>query len=357
MELGWVEARGDAFAIGEALGRHARRSIHEMLPTLAEFAGLMTWAGSPRLVAMEKAARAAFPRHVREIEGMAAGAGIDFAKLFAWNCRGDLRFPAGSDLAAAARVEGCTTVFMAAGAESGRPAVIGHNEDGEAEMAGHCFLAEVIPDQEADAGPGFVSFCYPGLLPGHAFAVNRAGLVQTINNIGPDDLRVGLPRHIITRAVLDCADIDSAVTLLSRRDRAGGFHHGLAQAGDPRLLAVEAPPAGCHVRQVESYHAHANHLIEAPFEAAAQRVTPSSASRQERAESLLAADALAGRDPGALLFDRDGELPIHRRGQSPGDDGFTLASAVFEIHPGRVDWSAVVDPSKPPCYHGSIIPQ
>jgi hypothetical protein len=349
-----IRAEGDAFAIGHRLGVHARESIHGMLPRVAEFAALAHWRGTPRLEAMQAAVAHGFPRYLRELEGLAAGAGFDFAHLFAWNCRGDLRFAAGSDRAARmAEAAGCTTVLLAADEAAGLPAVIGHNEDGEPEMAGHCFLLDAVPDE----GQAFTSFCYPGLLPGHTFAVNGASLVQTINNIAPDDLRVGLPRHFVSRAVLDCDSLDAALRLLARDDRAGGFHHNLAQAGDPRLLSVEAPAGGCQLHQVEATYAHANHLISEPFADQPQCATPSSLSRQARAEALIAAGALAARDPGAVLFDSAAALPIHRRGRNPEDSGYTVATGVFEIHPDRVDWRAMVDPAGPPCHEGSVAPR
>ena len=79
-------------------------------------------------------------------------------------------------------------------------------------------------------GIGFTSFYSPGLLPGHTFAVNDAGLVQAINHIRPHDQTAGIPRHFIARAVLGSADLDAALSVLSRRDRASGFHHNLGNA-------------------------------------------------------------------------------------------------------------------------------
>jgi hypothetical protein len=281
---------------------------------------------------------------------MAAGAGVDVDSLFLWNCRGDLRLPEGATAAAA---EGCTTVLLPADPEAGRAAVIGHNEDGAADLAGHCFLAAVAPTD----GVAFTSFCYPGMLPGHAFAVNAAGLVHAVDNVRPHDLRVGVPRHFVARAVLDCENLDAALAVLRRPDRASGFHHGLARAGDPRLLSVEAPASGCHVRQVNRPAAHANHLIAERFADLPQVVTASSAARQWRAETLLSQGATADGDPRAVLFDRaDRDLPIHRGGDAGDDDGRTLATAVFRVGAERVDWAVYGDADGSPEHEGTVRP-
>jgi len=321
-----ILARGDAFAVGQAIGRRGGQSARDTAFHTAQFQALKRWLGSDHLVALKAAAARAFPRHMREIEGIADGAGLPIDEIFLWNCRGDLR-----DLDPALDDTGCTTVLL-----PGEAAAIGHNEDGAAALAGLCFLCNVEPDD----GPGFTAFCYPGMLPGHTFGVNRLGLVQTINNVRPRDLAVGVPRHVISRAVLDCRNLDEAVALLQRTDRASGFHHALGQAGDLRLLSVEAPASGCIVVEAQGPLAHANHLVADDYRDLDQECQPSSVARQERADALIAAGAMAAGDPFVILFDReDADLPILRRGNEAGNDGYTLATAMFKITSDAVDWT------------------
>lgn len=334
-----VEASGGPFAIGKTLGRAAGDAVRAHVFVHAEFLELNArWAGSEYLGALEAAARAAYPDFVREIEGIAAGAELDFATIFLWNCRGDLRLSETAVAAALAEAgEGCTTVFL--------PGVIGHNEDGAPGFLGKCFWVSVTPDR----GPAFDSFMYPGMLPGHTFGVNAAGLVQTINNIRVHDLKPGIPRHIVCRAVLGSQTLDAALTILQRTDRASGFHHALGQAGDDRLLSVEAPASGCHVRLVESPHAHANHLIESAFAGLAQEITDSSRDRQLRAESMLRGGEHPR--PEAILF--DDEAPIYRANDAGDDYSQTLATAVFELSPACVDWRIHASPDQTEAIVGS----
>ncbi len=336
-----IRARGDGFAVGQAIGRHGGSAARDAAFNTAQFQALRPWLGSDRLNALKAATAREFPRHMQELEGIADGAGLALDEIFLWNCRGDLR-----DLDPALDDAGCTTVML-----PGETAVIGHNEDGGEALAGLCFLCDVEPDE----GPGFTAFCYPGMLPGHAFGVNRLGLVQTINNIRPHDLTIGVPRHVISRAVLDCRDLDSAVALLQRRDRAAGFHHALGQAGDSRLLSVEAPASGCTVVEVQHPMAHANHLVDEAYGGLAQDCQPSSDARQDRADALIAAGAVAAGDPYAILFDRgNGALPILRDGNEAGNDGYTLATVAFRIAARTVDWSVCHGPDAAAVASGRI---
>ncbi|MGM0584218.1 MAG: C45 family autoproteolytic acyltransferase/hydrolase [Pseudomonadota bacterium] len=342
-----VEARGEPFALGHALGEASAKGLAARVFATDEYRALdAAWRGSDRLRELEEAARRTYPRYVREIEGIAAGAGQDFETLFLWNCRGDLRLPEGASAAAQASASsGCTTLLIPAQGE--QDAMIAHNEDGAPELLGACLWVRCAPDE----GPGFESFMYPGMLPGHTFGVSGAGLVQTINNIRAHDLQPGVPRQIVCRAVLDCATLDEALGVLRRRDRASGFHHNLGEVGSRRVVSVEAPASGCETREPEAPIAHANHLIYDAFAGLEQVVTASSKARQERADELIAAGALA-EAPEAVLFDRGAPIRCDHDGRD--DYSQTLATAVFEIRRDRVDWRAHAAPDDLSALSGSV---
>jgi hypothetical protein len=341
-----IEVAGDAYQVGRGLGDAAARAIRETVVHLARFRALARdWSGSDRLKALLGAAREAYPEYVREIEGIADGAGIAFDDIFLWNCRGD--FPGGGDQRHADGA-GCTTVMIPAKGEE--PGIVAHNEDDQAELDGHCFWVRVRPA----CGVGFTSFYSPGLLPGHTFGVNEAGLVQTINHIRPLDQVVGIPRHIIARAVLGCADLDAALAVLGRRDRASGFHHNLGQAGGDGLLSVEAPASLCAVHRVTDAAVHSNHLVFPECADIVQEVANSSASRQRRAEALISEGALEGRDVSVVLGDHaDPDLPICRKRRDGTDPGYTLATAVFAVARDQVDWRVHSHPLEAPEFSGT----
>ena len=218
--------------IGYRLGELARPMMAAYMQQSAAWKQVSRWRGHPFVEALRRAAEAYFPALVAELDGMAAGLGWPVEDVFLWNCRGELIHNA---------PDGCTTLA----AVSGNARFIAHNEDGDPYLRERCFLVDVQPAGK----PGFVSFYYPGSLPGHTFAASRAGLVQAINNLRIRVPAVGVPRMILARAVLDTNSLDEAVALLRDMPRASGFHHTLGCVGDSRLVSVEATVQRCSVAQ------------------------------------------------------------------------------------------------------------
>jgi hypothetical protein len=154
--------------------------------------------------------------------------------------------------------------------------------------------------------------------------------------------------------VLGCPTLAAARRILERTDRASGFHHNLGEMGSMTALSVEAPASGCAVRTVREPRAHANHLVFEAFAGIDQEIARSSRERQDRAEALIGSGA-AGRDPLAVLSDtQDPDWPICRKRQDGPDTGYTLATAVFEIGLGGVQWRLHRDPREAPAATGAV---
>lgn len=343
-----IRVAGEPFAIGHALGQASADALTSRVFATEEYQALNArWRGSDYLGQLEAAARAAYPAYVKEIEGLAAGAGQDFETIFLWNCRGDLRLPDGVSRATAeAAASGCTSIMIPA--EGDGPAVIAHNEDGAREFLGVCLWVDCQPDGEGS----WSSFMYPGMLPGHTFGVNGAGVVQTINNIRAEDLAPGIPRQVICRAVLGCAGLDDAIEILRRPGRASGFHHNLGEAGSRRLVSVEAPASGCNVQPVTTPMAHANHLLAPAFERLSQTVTRSSRARQDAADRMIGEGVLGSGSAEDILFDT--ATPIHCDSDKRDDYAQTLATGVFSLQADRVDWKIHATPGERDALSGSL---
>ena len=327
-----VEVEGTPFEVGHALGRQAGRAIHEQVRALAEFRALLPWRGHPYTTELEAAARRRTPAYVQEIEGLAAGADWSFEEAFLWNAKGDLR------AAGEPPGHGCTTLMAV---EEGARWIV-HNEDGAAAHRDDVFMVRARPAE----GLAFTSFAYPGLICGNSFAVNAYGVVQTLDNVQARDGRVGVPRQLVARALLDCAGLDGPLAILRGWTRASGYHHGLAQAGDARLMAIEAPASDVAARLVEDRHAHANHLIEEDLATLRQVVTPSSRRRQERADERFVtarANALE------VLFDE-----AVRAGGTALDDARTLATARFRLDDAAVHLEVFRDEPSAPVFTETV---
>jgi hypothetical protein len=333
---GFIEISGSPFDAGEALGRFGAAAVHRHLVHAAAWRGVMQWRGTPLAAALAAHTQQRFPRIWAELQGLAAGLGLAFDDVFLWNCRGDVW---------AASPDGCTTVQL--------PSVdrrrICHNEDGDPGFAGHCAIAAC----RIDGSPGFAAFVYPGSLPGHTFAVTDAGLAVTVNNLRVRQIEAGVPRMVLTRAVLDARDLDAAVAVVRDNPRAGGFHLTLGHCKSAALLSVEYSAHGCSVQEITQASLHANHAIHSSMCGFPQDVTDSSQHRQTRGDAILhdAREARETPDPLAILADtHDASLPIYRAAPDDPDDENTLATADIVIAASHIEWDVYEQPGTPPRY-------
>jgi predicted choloylglycine hydrolase len=317
MAYKYVRIAGNRRQVGLALGKLARPIMGSYLEQSGTWEALRPWRGHPFVDDLAQHAQAALPRIWEELEGLAEGLRMPVKDVLLWHCRGDLLH---------STTDGCTSVALRT-ADGSR--WIGHNEDGDPYLYGRCHLVDVALDD----APGYLSFYYPGSLPGHTFAANRAGLVQAINNLRIKQRHAGVPRMFLARAVLDCTTLDEAVSLLRELPHSGGFHHTLGAASDERILSAEVTPGSASIQEIGRRYGHANHMVHAATRGQAQIVTDSSRARQNRIQGLVdgwlpesgSADMLAA------LLDTQGKLPILRTAKDDPDDENTLATAMFEI--------------------------
>ncbi|MCX8966053.1 C45 family autoproteolytic acyltransferase/hydolase [Erwinia psidii] len=319
-----IDIRGSAFSVGQQLGESGRDAWHKKLTQTRLWQTVIGLSASDHIQAMRTAVIGQYPLIWQELQGMAQGLEAPLEEVFAWNCRGDLL---------RSTSDGCSTI---AGGSATGSWVIAHNEDGFPQLREECALASITPDD----GPAFLSFIYPGSIPGHTFSVNEKGIVNTVNNIRVLHRPAGLPRQVLARAALNASSLDEAILQLTSPVRAGAFHHTLAQMGDNRLFSVEATGAGCSVVQVTGTMGHSNHLIHAEMANVAQVITDSSAARQATLKILLkSAHPLNTEVARTILSDQsNAELPICRLSPQDPDDENTLATAVFDVGTRQIGW-------------------
>ncbi|MEJ2721269.1 MAG: C45 family autoproteolytic acyltransferase/hydrolase [bacterium] len=233
--------------IGSAMGERITGHL-ELSPDYRSSVEFLEGEGRETVEKMLAHARREFPHLVEEVEGMADALDIPFERLFAFQCRAEI-----SVLKDAA---GCSTIALC----DGDRMILAHNEDGNDLNIGGMFLVKATPP----SGVTFLSFVYPGLLPGNGPSMNEAGLVQTTNYIQPRGVADGIPRYIIGRAILEAKSLDDAVALATMTPRAFSYHHNLAWFPDRRIVSVEvaAYPQHKHsIKNVEWLYVHTNHFI------------------------------------------------------------------------------------------------
>lgn len=319
-----LELSGTPSEIGQQLGRFGAAAAHDYLVNSPAWGTVQQWKGSTVVQQMAALTRKHLPDVWAELEGLAKGLELPLDDVFLWNARGDLW---------AMAPDGCTSILN----PSKDIQRITHNEDGDPGFAGHCAIAQCTVTEK----PGFASFVYPASLPGHTLAVNGHGLAMTVNNVRALHVDLGLPRMMLTRAILDMPDVASAVKLLQTSPRAGAFNLNLADTSQT-LLSVEYSSKMCSVLDVKQPLLHANHAIHSDTRDYPQIITGSSGHRQVRGNSLIKQYA---NDPLRILSDDDGgKFPIFRRAQDDSDNENTLATADIMIYPDHVQWSVYEDP-------------
>ena len=316
-----VRIAGTRRQVGQALGKLARPLMSAYLDQSETWETLRPWRGHPYLDALAAQARAALPAVWEEFEGLAEGLDMPLADALLWNCRGDLLHKT---------TDGCTSAALKS-ADGTR--WIGHNEDGDPYLYGRCHLVDVALDD----APGYLGFYYPGSLPGHTFGANRAGLVQTINNLRARQRHEGVPRMFNARGAGLCH---------AGRGRAAAARHALrrglsshAGLGAGRQAVQRRSAAGdVSIQEIGARYGHANHMIHADTAGLPQVVTDSSRARQHRIEGIVDSwsPATGGAELLAALHDTEGALPILRTDRHDPDGENTLATAVFEIGDGEV---------------------
>lgn len=330
-ELSYLTIAGSPRDAGRALGRFGADAVHRHLLPSHDWATVMQWRNSAQARAMASLVRERFPRVWAELEGLAAGLDLPFDEVFLWNARGDVW--------ALAR-DGCTTVQIP-GPDAQR---IVHNEDGDPRFGGHCAIAECA----IDGSPRFAGFIYPGSLPGHTFAVSDSGLAMTVNNLRLLRVEPGVPRMVLTRALLEVTELPAALALLHDTPHAGGFHLTLGHRASRELASVEFGAGFCSVQTIDAPAVHANHAIHPEARDRPQIITGSSEHRQMRGTELVADNGPA-HEPLTVLADRgDSTFPIHRDDPADSDGENTLATADITVRPERIDWQVHEHPGSAP---------
>lgn len=332
--LARIDVSGDAAARGEVLGAAGRDAVERIVSRTPLWQRLTAPELAPVVRRMADATRVLFPEIHTEIAAMAEGLGLPFDVVFAWNARGDLLAGLG---------DGCTTVQM-----PGDAPVIAHNEDGLPGLMGRCFIA----DLHSDGAPKAVSFCYPGSIPGHSFAVTGAGLVITVNNLRLRGVAPDIPRMVLTRALLGAPDRDAAVRLLRDAPPSGGFHLSIGQVGATDIWSVSFGGSEVHVVEHVRPALHSNHALVSGPVMSCQAITASSRDRLQRGGTLLAGGAAAL----TILNDTGGPgLPIFRAAPDDPDDENTIAQFLARITATGIAWQ-VHAPGQDLPTHAGVMP-
>lgn len=278
------------------------------------------------------------PQYVEELRGIAEGADVSFEAVWTLNCYEGLT-------ESRQQVWGCTCVAVRDEHTSDGHVLLAHNEDWSSFDRDNVYLVRAAPD----VGPAFVGMTYGPLLVN--VGLNAEGIGVAINSVYPTDGRVGVPRILSSRAVLDAHTIGEAIRASIPKLRAGGYSYLLAD-DNGELYSVETSATTHAILYGErGWLAHSNHYLSAkmreleePGPYAGSRVRLNRARRllqrqlgQVSVESLQTLLRDHVNYPDSICMHEDPADPPHEREQ-------TLVSLVMDVT-ARVLWAA----PGPPC--------
>ena len=230
-----VHIAGDPHTMGRQIGTACGDEIHRML---AVYKASLADAYDELHLTWEEAvlqgkkyypyAQESMPHYVDELRGMAETAEVDFDDLMVLNCI--------EAITSDALHLGCTSLAVGSELTADGHVLAGHNEDWLPEDEENAYLIHARPDGE----PSFLAITYGGLLPNIGF--NPAGIAQCCDSVYPNDVRVGIPRVFVSRAVLAAERIADAIRAPLIRDRAAGYNHLIVDAA-ARCTTWKSPPA------------------------------------------------------------------------------------------------------------------
>mmetsp|Transcript_15758 Transcript_15758/g.28026 ORF Transcript_15758/g.28026 Transcript_15758/m.28026 type:complete len:409 (+) Transcript_15758:448-1674(+) len=289
-----------------------------------------------------------YPEYMEELRGMAHAADLDFDSVFVLNCESEIGLLAPKPGHLGVH---CTDVLVPSlrNPDGFQSAWIGHNEDYSPEMIDQVFLLNATIDESEES---FVSFIYPGTLPGWAFSMNQHGVAVTANAVFPKVVgrNASVPLVFAARRAIAASSVEQAKQWLNSLPLplSGGIALNMADGHGPQgnVASVELAHPIVTTRDItadrEAYFFHFNQYRHNPM-LRNETIDESSVARSNAANELLHQnkDLLDSTD-GILkvLGDtQDPELPIFRTGNK--DNIFTLATALFDANHGTLDvWTA-----------------
>jgi isopenicillin-N N-acyltransferase-like protein len=238
--------------IGQACAPQVRHSIENARALLDSAYGELelTWDGA-QIQARKYIpfAQERYPQYVEELMGIAEGADVPFHDLAVLNAMEAVTMDA-------LHLTKCTSMAVNDERTSDGHVLVAHNEDWLPEDEPDICVVHATPDGE----PPFLAMTYGGLLPNIGF--NAAGVAQCCDSVRPTDSRIGIPRVIVSRAVLAARTPTEAIRHMLVPHRAAGYNHLLAhESGE--LYNVEVSALRFAILYAnDGCVAHTNHYLD-----------------------------------------------------------------------------------------------
>ncbi|MGQ9467336.1 MAG: C45 family autoproteolytic acyltransferase/hydrolase [Anaerolineae bacterium] len=245
-----LTVRGTHREVGRQIGEAMRPRIRRRLERLRE--------GIPRGISWEEVlhqsrlcqtySRAVYPQYVEEIEGIAEGADCPFDEVFLAMCE-ELREPAFW------RARGCTDFAARGRATVDGSTLLAHTNDESPDREEGLVILRVQAGDE----PEFLGVSLDGL--GISAGFNAAGIALTGNEVSARDVRPGVPRLLIVRAILAARRLGEAMDACLLPQRASNYNNIIADSWG-EIYSVEGSATDYEALYIEGdILAHTNHYL------------------------------------------------------------------------------------------------
>jgi hypothetical protein len=239
-EIPLIQAAGSHYQVGEQIGAAMRDRIHRMIRELSHhLPATRTWQQLLEMGAVFQAfSRSAYPQYMEELQGMADAAAVSFGELFLLLCE---------------------------------------------ELWERPLWGQVQAGDE----PEFLGVSVGGV--GYSAGFNAAGISLTGNELSSNDVRPGVPRLLVVRAILAARRLGEAMDACLLPQRASSYNNIIADSYG-EVYSMEGSATDCEAVYIDGDTlAHANHYAAPPmrrFEADRNEIG-GSIIRHNRAMRLL----------------------------------------------------------------------
>jgi isopenicillin-N N-acyltransferase-like protein len=244
-----IQARGSHRQVGQQIGQQCRDQIHNLLARLRE--DLPAGRSWQDMLAHSQlylsASQAVYPQYIAELQGIAAGAQAPFEEIFLAMCE--------ELWEAAAWQHGCTDLAARGRATLDGSTLIAHTNDLLPQAEDKLVILQIQAGEE----PEFLAVSVGGV--GISAGFNAARLSLTGNQLDQNDIRPGVPRLLVVRAILGAQHLSQALDHCLLPQRASSYNNLVAD-GSGEVYSMEGSASDCAALYIEAdILAHANHYL------------------------------------------------------------------------------------------------
>jgi len=236
---------------GEASKKQVEHSLENARSLLASaYADIaLTWEGAQTQARkFMPFSQERYPQYVEEMMGLAEGAGVAFEDLAVLHAMEAVTMDA-------LHLSHCTSFAVNEQRTADGHVLGAHNEDWLPEDEDDVMIVHATPKDE----PPYLAMTYGGLLPNIGF--NAYGIAQFCDSVYPNDSRIGIPRILVSRAVLAAKTPGEAIRSTLIPHRAAGYNHLIVhESGGIYSVEVSARKFAILYGE-DGYRVHTNHYL------------------------------------------------------------------------------------------------